>query len=81
MRSPQSGYSDAVGLPRCPSQRKYAENSAISLRQQRGRHDQADGNTQRVPLDTGSTAEERERLGRQGAALIEAAVKAMDVKA
>src|SRR6202162_780990 len=32
------------------------------------------------PLDTKITAEERERLGRQGASLIEAAVKAMDVK-
>jgi creatinine amidohydrolase len=32
------------------------------------------------PLDTKITAQERERLGRQGAALIEAAVKAMDVK-
>jgi len=32
------------------------------------------------PLDTKITVEERQRLGRQGAALIEAAVKAMDVK-
>ena len=32
------------------------------------------------PMDTKITAVERERLGRQGAALIEAAVKAMDVK-
>ena len=32
------------------------------------------------PLNTKITAEERERLGRQGAALIEAAVKAADVK-
>ena len=32
------------------------------------------------PLNTKITAEERERLGKQGAALIEAAVKAMDVK-
>lgn len=40
-----------------------------------------DGNHASVrPLDTKITAEERERLGRQGAALIEAAVKAMDVK-
>jgi hypothetical protein len=31
-------------------------------------------------LDTKITAEERQRLGRRGAALIEAAVKAMDVK-
>jgi creatinine amidohydrolase len=40
-----------------------------------------DGNQAGVrPLDTKITAQERERLGRQGAALIEAAVKAMDVK-
>jgi creatinine amidohydrolase len=40
-----------------------------------------DGNHSSVrPLDTKITAEERERLGKQGAALIEAAVKAMDVK-
>jgi creatinine amidohydrolase len=40
-----------------------------------------DGNHAGVrPLDTKITAEERERLGKQGAALIEAAVKAMDVK-
>lgn len=40
-----------------------------------------DGNHSSVrPLDTKITAEERDRLGRQGAALIEAAVKAMDVK-
>ena len=40
-----------------------------------------DGNHASVrPLDTKITTEERERLGRQGAALIEAAVKAMDVK-
>ena len=40
-----------------------------------------DGNHASVrPLDTKITAQERERLGRQGAALIEAAVKAMDVK-
>ena len=32
------------------------------------------------PLDTTITAQERERLGKQGAALIEGAVKAMDVK-
>lgn len=39
-----------------------------------------DGNHSSVrPLDTRITAEERERLGKQGAALIEAAVKAMDV--
>jgi hypothetical protein len=31
-------------------------------------------------LDTKITAEERERLGKQGASLIEAAVNAMDVK-
>jgi predicted site-specific integrase-resolvase len=31
-------------------------------------------------LNTKITVEERDRLGRQGAALIEAAVKAMDVK-
>jgi creatinine amidohydrolase len=40
-----------------------------------------DGNHGSVrPLNTKITAEERQRLGRQGAALIEAAVKAMDVK-
>ena len=40
-----------------------------------------DGNHASVrPLDTKITAEDRERLGRQGAALIEAAVRAMDVK-
>ena len=40
-----------------------------------------DGNHASVrPLNTKITAEERERLGKQGAALIEAAVKAMDVK-
>jgi creatinine amidohydrolase len=32
------------------------------------------------PLDTRITADERDRLGRQGAALIEAAVKSMDVR-
>ena len=40
-----------------------------------------DGNHASVrPLNTKITAEERERLGKQGAALIEAAVKAMDVR-
>jgi creatinine amidohydrolase len=40
-----------------------------------------DGNHASVrPLDTKITAEERERLGKQGASLIEAAVNAMDVK-
>jgi creatinine amidohydrolase len=43
---------------------------------------EADGNHSSVrPLDTKITAEERTRLGKDGAALIEAAVKAMDVKA